>query len=461
MKRLALVPLAALACNEAPPRPEVVFHVDTDMPLLALVDDTTSADAAIDTLRIEIYDEKLETLDARVLSIASKADLPLSFSIPADVVDGGQVLVRVRAFRALFSSPGLLNGRPVLDPRPEVTVDRLVSIQLPAEGVEARSITLRGDCIGVPAKFAVGALDAATCIDGKQLNGHIDEGVSTEIPTSSLVGTWSAAAITQCSGEPPPGARCIPGGFLILGDTLYVARNELDLDSVPLRPVVLSPFYLGETEVTVGMVRSLVTGGYTDLLPEDGPTIGPKCTWDAATAGDMPLNCVSYEVADALCKGLGGTVPTEAQWEHAARGRGERRLYAWGNDAPQCCAATIGRVAGGGCEVPNAGPDPVATHLGGPDCVGDVSRDEILDLVGSVVELTSDSATLSFDDPCWTPGPGSAAILRDPHCLGGTRRVARGGGWAFTLGDGALPIRRPYLERDPGHGFRCAFAEEP
>lgn len=460
MKRVALVALAALACNEAPPRPEVVFYVDTDMPLLALVDDETSADAAVDTLRVELFDTKLNLIDARVLSLTRRHDLPLSFSIPADVVDDGRVTVRVRAFRALFSTPGVLEGRPVLDPRPEITVDRLVSIELPADGIEVRSITLRGDCIGIPAKFAVAGYDARTCIDAEKLSARTDGAVSTEIPTTSLVGTWSAARSTPCQHEAPPGTRCIPGGFLVLGDPLYVARNELDFDSVPLRPVMLSPFYLGETEVTVGTLRALIDAGYSGPLPADGAAIDPRCTWTAASSGDMPLNCVSYPVADAICAALGGAVPTEARWEHAARGRGQRRLYAWGDDPPACCAATIGRAAGGGCEEGGLGLEPVATHQGGPDCIGDVSRDGIFDLVGSLAELTRDSATLSFDDPCWQPSAQAPSILRDPVCVGGTRRVARGGAWGFTVGDGALPIRRAYVEAEPSHGFRCAFEDE-
>src|SRR5512139_1842608 len=101
-----LMTLSVLACEEAPPRPEVVFYVDTDMPLPAQIDEATSGDAVIDTLRIEVYDTQLQLVDSRIVSLAAPEELPLSFGIPSDVVEGNEVLVRVRAFRALFSTPG-------------------------------------------------------------------------------------------------------------------------------------------------------------------------------------------------------------------------------------------------------------------------------------------------------------------------------------------------------------------
>ncbi len=460
MRRRTLLTCAlVVSCEEAPPRPEVVLYVDTDMPLPSQVGETTSGDATIDTLRIEVFDDQLRLVDNRVLSLAGADELPLSFGIPSDVVEGDTVLVRVRGFRALFSTPGQQAGRPVLDPRPEVTVDRLVSVRLSDEGLTRAAVTLHGDCIGIAATFGGGGVPGRTCVDGDRLDVPVTDALDTELPRSSRAGTWARSIAKDCEQASPAGSRCIPGGLTVLGDPLFLARNELDYDAVPLRVVELSPFHLGETEVTVGQLRALMVGQYQGPMPLSPAEADSACSWDPSSADAAPLNCVDYEAADAICAALGGKVPTEAQWEHAARGRGQRRLYPWGDTPPACCSASLGRVDGGGCE--GHGLELVGSHVGSSECPGDVSRDGVLDLAGSVSELVRDSIATSFEAECWLPPGGGSQILRDPICEGPTTRVARGAGWGFAFGDAPLPIRRAFFEAVPSHGFRCAFEDAP
>lgn len=445
----------ALGCD-APPRAQVVVHVDTDMPLVSDLDEGTSGDAAIDSLRVELLDRDLNVIDSRMLNLYRAAELPLSFGVPSDVTEDGRLLLRLRGFRAMFSTPGELSLLPTLDPRPEVTVDRLVSLSLPGDGVEDVVITLRGECIGSPIHFALDGNDRS-CIDGENLDAIASDGVTHDVPTVSLAGSWTRAKVKACRGEAPSHSRCIPGGVMVLGDPLFLSIVDYQYEAVPLRVVEASPFFLDETEVTVGMLRELVAAGYGGPTPLDKSANG-ACTWHASSPDDLPLNCVTYAVADAICDARGGRVPSEVEWEYAARGRGNRWLYPWGNDPPQCCSASVARIPNSDCE--QGGLEPVASHLSTSACRGDISRDGIVDLAGSLSELMRDSVSHSFAESCWEPPDGGPRILVDQVCDGASStRMSRGAAWTFPFGDVPLPIRRGYLQNTPDRGFRCAFAQ--
>jgi serine/threonine-protein kinase len=145
-------------------------------------------------------------------------------------------------------------------------------------------------------------------------------------------------------------------------------------------------------------------------------------------------------------------LPTEAEWEIAARAPGKRR-FPWGDERPTCERVVFGRTAGMPCAAHEEGPATVGS------APGDVTPEGVHDLGGNVREWVADAFVEHYpacSPPCRDPG-------RDDEPKGGgaaTRRAVRGGGWweqpAMTRA-----ARRGSDEpgwTDVAIGFRCARA---
>src|SRR5579872_7356740 len=461
----AIVVGASVACRDINPRAQLVVYVDTDAHVAGELAERQDVfpDATVDTLRVEVLDADDHASDTHTFVVSDRSSWPLSFGVAATSPGAAAVKMRIRAFRGSFASPGTELDAATLDPPPEVTIDRLVEIEFPATAVARVEVTLREDCMGSPATYAP---SSATCLDGDHPRASPADGIAALAgpPPPSVVGTWAGAIDVPCAASPSPDSICVPGGFTILGDLAAVGANAAleAAEPVPLRPTLVSPFLLDRLEFTVGRLRALAQSGR--LAAEDLPTpsdptdpTNRDCTWlgaDATQNDDLPVNCISDSAAKNACQRVGGQLPTEAQWEHAARGRGQRRDYPWGNVEPLCCSLSVGREDAG-CA--GNGVEPVGSHPMRADCAGgtgDESRDHVFDLAGSVGEMLSD-APQSYDAPCWT----QSAILRDPTCVGAPTvpRAARGTNFTAGIGTAFLALRRSSAP-GPTQGFRCAYA---
>ena len=221
----------------------------------------------------------------------------------------------------------------------------------------------------------------------------------------------------------------------------------------PGRQIELDGFYIDETEVTVGAYNKCVEAGacvpnglqsYTGPFNSLGvPTYlkSDMFYWGQPGRDEHPLNCVTWYEADQYCQWAGKDLPTEAQWEKAARGE-KGRLYPWGNAEPSCHFAVI-KVGNKACSQKQTWD--VGRKADGKSPYG------VMDMVGNVSEWVWDrfSAGYYAQAPSKNPtGPNA-----------GFQRGIRGGAWSSVHTSGELRTsyrwRRPPTFRSLAIGFRC------
>jgi len=212
----------------------------------------------------------------------------------------------------------------------------------------------------------------------------------------------------------------IPGGPF-----LYGCNGSLDGDcrsaEVAGRRAEVPAFRIDRTEVRVNEYAHCVAAGACGR-----PDVGGGCNWDRSGRDDHPVNCVDWEQARAYCEWVGKRLPSEREWEKAARGT-DGRTYPWGNEAASCSLAVMRESGATGCG--ESSTAPVASRAGGRSPYG------IFDMAGNVLEWTADL-----------------------HEAGDGTRVVRGGSWQSP----AVPMRASHREamspglRHASVGFRCA-----
>jgi formylglycine-generating enzyme required for sulfatase activity len=448
--------LLALGCGSSPGRPQALVVIDTNTPTVGQLSDRPelSAAAALDTLLVEVLSESGQVLDALSVGVVEAQDWPVSFGVARQDA-AARVLVRARLFHAATA------GNEAAGPAPGVTIDRVIDLTLPNDDTLTALIELDGDCIGVPARFG---RNAATCVSaqaGAVAPTDAYQEIDDAAAVTSRVGTWSRALAVPCAGTASGDSVCIPGGFFVLGARDVPAFDAFwELGASPVKAAYVSPFWMDRTEVTAADYRALGMPEPSGLAADDPDYV--DCTFDDE-AGDFAINCMTYEDAMRACKGRGGTLPTEAQWEFAARGRGRGFRFPWGNGDIDCCVASTARrrsALNDTSECSGRGPEPVGAHEPRPECggLGDVSLDGVLDLGGGMSELTQDRF-LAYDHECWGEG-----LLIDPQCVSddSSSRTYRGGNWTDgqSLAQSALRHRH-FSGGDFRRGFRCVYPDQP
>jgi formylglycine-generating enzyme required for sulfatase activity len=230
----------------------------------------------------------------------------------------------------------------------------------------------------------------------------------------------------SCVGVKPPWREGTGEMVSIPAGTFQMGSNDGEWNEQPVHRVSVAAFQMDVTEVTVDAYAACVRAGSCTAAET-----GEFCKGGEPGKGNHPINCVDWNQATAYCGWAKKRLPTEEEWEYAARGT-DGRKYPWGNGAPgsQLCwkrwESKLGTCAVGDYK---AGASPFG----------------VLDLAGNVWEWTSSGYSNGYS-----------------NSRANDTRVIRGGGWyddypslvraAFRR----VPFRGRALVPDFYLGFRCS-----
>jgi formylglycine-generating enzyme required for sulfatase activity len=256
---------------------------------------------------------------------------------------------------------------------------------------------------------------------------------------------YSARESPECSDLPEvAGMRCIPGGPFLMGsnseskdeDTAKPTRDEM-----PEHTVTVSTYYMDERETTYSEYQGCVNQG---ACTKAGPN------YRGFSNPAMPMLGANWFQARAYCSWRGKRLPTEAEWERAARGeRGE--LYPWGDDPATCTRAVIEEGGKKGCGTEKT----FDTGSKGAFRYG------LYDMAGNSWEWVSDWYSKSYEvcgKECSGLDPKGPCGGND-SCPGHDRKIIKGGSWWWSAQYARGANRRPHFPiNKPFHhlGFRCA-----
>ncbi|NNN05935.1 MAG: SUMF1/EgtB/PvdO family nonheme iron enzyme [Elusimicrobia bacterium] len=186
-----------------------------------------------------------------------------------------------------------------------------------------------------------------------------------------------------------------------------------DKDFRPKHRVTIKSFQMAKTLVTNKQYNACVAAGvctaahYSDGTCYNGPA-GAKGRLPASFKGnDQPVVCVDWNQAHAFSRWVGGRLPSEAEWEYAARSAGKKWDYPWGNEVATCSNAVIG----------DCGYTATAPACSKPS--GN-TKQGLCDMAGDAFEWVEDGFHLTYDA---APTDGSAWEATGPN------RITRGGSW--------------------------------
>lgn len=303
-----------------------------------------------------------------------------------------------------FGQIELTGGPAGLAGKLECQKNHKQDITLPGPGTKVKLTVPRGDCHLTLQKEGYDSFDRTFPVDGGK--------------TVTLDATLNLN---------PSGIRWvrIPSGSFLMGSN----GPEASSDEKPIHQVTVQAFEIAQTEVTVAQYRKCFDAG--DCSKPGTRGTGGKCNWAYSDREDHPINCLDWDQASAYAKWAGGRLPTEAEWEYAAR------------------AGTSGERYG---EI-----DSIAWYGGGIEsqtrAVGQKQANKfgLNDMLGNVWEWCQDRYHDSYNG-----APSNGSAFENPP---GYRHVLRGGSWNCDAKDVRVAARDNWNPAGRGNyggvGFRC------
>lgn len=231
-----------------------------------------------------------------------------------------------------------------------------------------------------------------------------------------------------------PRARVhVPAGSFVMGSAKGAA------DEGPEHKVVGAAFDMDRFEVTNGRYRACVDAGKC-AAPKLRSSHLRNGYFDDVAFADYPVIFVDHGQAETFCKAEGGRLPTEAEWERAARGTDTPRTFPWGEKAPNCTLANMGGAGSCVGDTDRVGRRPEGASPYGAD-----------DMAGNVWEWTSDWYDAKYYEKSASTDPKGPAE--------GKLKVMRGGCWVSGADSLRTTCRKAELPSTWAYnvGFRCVY----
>ena len=216
-------------------------------------------------------------------------------------------------------------------------------------------------------------------------------------------------------------------------------------NEMPIHAVTLPDYELMKAEVTVSQFNECVAVGVCGSDNYDSNNDSVHCNFGNSEREEHPMNCVNWTGAAMYCAWVDARLPTEAEWEFAARSGGLSRDFPWGDEGSNCDLAIM-YEAYAGCGIGSSWPVCSKT-LGNTD-------QGVCDMAGNIQEWVEDDYHSEYYDEDYGEAPTDGTAWN----TGESSKVLRGGSFG-VISSGLRATARRFDDPstlDQYNGFRCA-----